>query len=299
MKVLTVFVIITLVVVAAVALLVSAGADDSNKKFHKLVGAQQQYIIPANNEQNQTNPASPNFIYINEPNYYGHNSTVRVFTLKNPADHWTVECPGCNQGDCTGVHETVSTQAKNNDCLYSTNGGPFSFVNMSTCFGPLVSNGKIVAHAPPSGTRGCLGLFKKGSRYSGNWILANDNDLARSPLLKELQQLLCGFNYLVLDGKPQYSSVTEIAPRTAVGIDGQGNLISVVADGAEATKPPEGLTLNETADLMLGFGCRFALNLDGGGSSTTFFDGSVRGCPTANDGPKCIEREVITTQCVK
>ena len=56
-------------------------------------------------------------------------------------------------------------------------------------------------------------------------------------------------------------------PRTAVGIrDGGKTLVLVVIDGRKKGVAV-GMSLRETADVMLKFGCRDALNLDGGGSS--------------------------------
>ncbi|WP_320776020.1 phosphodiester glycosidase family protein, partial [Streptomyces sp. CRN 30] len=57
------------------------------------------------------------------------------------------------------------------------------------------------------------------------------------------------------------------AVRTVAGIaDGGRRLLLVALDGAPEYR--RGLTVAETAALMLGLGARQALNLDGGGSST-------------------------------
>lgn len=60
-------------------------------------------------------------------------------------------------------------------------------------------------------------------------------------------------------------------PRTAVGIANDGRrLILVVIDGRQ--KPySDGMTLGETAELMLALGARDAINLDGGGSSALVY----------------------------
>ncbi|MDR3592277.1 MAG: phosphodiester glycosidase family protein [Negativicutes bacterium] len=55
------------------------------------------------------------------------------------------------------------------------------------------------------------------------------------------------------------------APRTALGLTKEGNLLLVVVDGRQATSA--GLTLLELAMLMQELGAVDALNLDGGGSS--------------------------------
>ena len=60
-------------------------------------------------------------------------------------------------------------------------------------------------------------------------------------------------------------------PRTAAGIGNGGRrLILAVIDGRQAPYS-DGMTLRETAELMLGLGARDAINLDGGGSSALVF----------------------------
>lgn len=66
------------------------------------------------------------------------------------------------------------------------------------------------------------------------------------------------------------ASFRERNPRTAAGIARNGRrLILAVVDGREYENA--GMTLRETADLMLALGARDAINLDGGGSTTMVF----------------------------
>lgn len=60
-------------------------------------------------------------------------------------------------------------------------------------------------------------------------------------------------------------------PRTAAGVDDQGNLLLVTVDGRQSIS--QGATLSELARVMKNLGAVDALNLDGGGSTTL----SVRG----------------------
>ena len=58
------------------------------------------------------------------------------------------------------------------------------------------------------------------------------------------------------------------APRTAIGISGEGNkLVIVVVDGRQPLYS-QGATMSELAEIMLFYGADTAMNLDGGGSST-------------------------------
>ena len=67
-------------------------------------------------------------------------------------------------------------------------------------------------------------------------------------------------------------------PRTAVGITKNGHYLFVVSDGR--TEESEGLSLYELADFMKSLGAETVYNLDGGGSSTMYFEGKVINNPT-------------------
>ena len=67
-------------------------------------------------------------------------------------------------------------------------------------------------------------------------------------------------------------------PRTAVGILEEGHYVLVVSDGR--SEESEGLSLYELAAFMQSLGVQTAYNLDGGGSSTMVFQGSVVNTPS-------------------
>ncbi len=59
------------------------------------------------------------------------------------------------------------------------------------------------------------------------------------------------------------------AQRTAIGVKEDGTLVYVCVDGrGESATYNNGITLHDLADLMLSLGCKHAVNLDGGGSTT-------------------------------
>lgn len=89
------------------------------------------------------------------------------------------------------------------------------------------------------------------------------------------------------------SLVVAKAPRTGVGVRGDGKLVMVVVDGRRKGVN-RGVDLYEFADILAELGCRDALNLDGGGSSTMVRDGKVLNRPS--DGS---ERRVSTAIVIK
>jgi LPXTG-site transpeptidase (sortase) family protein len=78
-----------------------------------------------------------------------------------------------------------------------------------------------------------------------------------------------GLNNLVTDGQPQAFAGTERAPRTAIGIGADGEVILYTVDGRQPGHSA-GLTLSELAERMGELGCVAAFTLDGGGSTTAF-----------------------------
>jgi len=78
-------------------------------------------------------------------------------------------------------------------------------------------------------------------------------------------------------------------PRTAIGIIDDLHYVFVVSDGR--TSASKGLSLYELAQFMQTLGVETAYNLDGGGSSTLYFNGKVINNPTTN-GKSIKERSV-------
>jgi len=84
---------------------------------------------------------------------------------------------------------------------------------------------------------------------------------------EDARQIVSGSQLLVADGR-NIAVGTDLAPRTAAGVDRDGRtLILLVIDGRRPAYSA-GETLPQLADEMIHLGCNWALNLDGGGSST-------------------------------
>ena len=79
------------------------------------------------------------------------------------------------------------------------------------------------------------------------------------------------------DDSYRMSSMTERHPRTAVGWNDR-TFFLVEVDGRQSNLSI-GMTLAELADYFKSLGCREAMNLDGGGSSTLWYGGRVRNHP--------------------
>lgn len=90
-----------------------------------------------------------------------------------------------------------------------------------------------------------------------------------------------------LDDTPSfvYSFGMRRNPRTMVGIDAEGGLLLVTADGRQPGYSI-GLSFTEQADVMRSLGAVSAMNLDGGGSTTMTVDSQVTNSPTDATGER-------------
>lgn len=87
-----------------------------------------------------------------------------------------------------------------------------------------------------------------------------------------VKHLLTSGPLMIYDGKVIKQEVNPFNdnrhPRTAVGITKNNHLICVVVDGRSSES--YGMSINELARVMEALGCIYAMNLDGGGSSTAW-----------------------------
>ena len=93
---------------------------------------------------------------------------------------------------------------------------------------------------------------------------------------------------LIVDTSDEVDRAKASNPRTAIGILAENHYVFVVSDGR--TEESKGLTLYELAEFMQSLGVQAAYNLDGGGSSTMVYQGSVVNRPTS--GRRIDERAV-------
>ena len=138
---------------------------------------------------------------------------------------------------------------------------------------------------------GDLAIYKDGS-----FKLIYEDQITAEQLVNDgVVNLLAFGPALVENGEITVDTNTEVGqaiasnPRTAIGIIDENHYIIVVSDGR--TSENEGLSLYQLAEVMKSYGAKTAYNLDGGGSSTLYFNGQVVNKPTTG-GNKISERAV-------
>lgn len=130
----------------------------------------------------------------------------------------------------------------------------------------------------------------------GSFTLITEGAVSASDLQQQgAVQILSFGPGLVEDGAISVSEQEEVGkakasnPRTAIGMVDDLHYVFVVSDGR--TQESTGLSLYQLAEFMQGLDVKTAYNLDGGGSSTLYFNGAVINNPTTN-GNTIKERSV-------
>lgn len=110
-----------------------------------------------------------------------------------------------------------------------------------------------------------------------------------NPNWKGVKHIISGGPYLVKNGDvfvdmtaQKLGAIGGRNPRSAIGYTSDNNLILVAVDGREGSSI--GMTLNELAKFMQSIGCIGAINLDGGGSTVMYVNGSIVNQPQQKGG---------------
>ena len=177
------------------------------------------------------------------------------------------------------VTAKTSVTAANNNAILAINGDYYG----ANTTGYVIRNGVVYRNTVrEDASNGDLAIYKDGS-----FGIVYENDVSADDLVKKgVVNLLAFGPTLVENGKIAVSSNSEVGqsmssnPRTAIGMIDKNHYIIVVSDGR--TSESAGLSLYELAEVMKSYGVKTAYNLDGGGSSTLYFNGKVINKPTTN-----------------
>ncbi len=129
----------------------------------------------------------------------------------------------------------------------------------------------------------------------GSFEIIQEEDVSAEELLENGAVQVLSFGpalvnnaSVVVSEDDEVGKAKQSNPRTAIGIIDDLHYVFVVSDGR--TEESEGLSLYELAEFMQSLGVQTGYNLDGGGSSTMYFNGEVVNNPTTNGQIK--ERKV-------
>ena len=188
----------------------------------------------------------------------------------------------------TNVTAKTSETAADNNAILAVNGDYYG----ANSTGYVIRNGVVYRDTVrEDSSNGDLAIYKDGS-----FKIIYENQISADQLVKDgVVNLLAFGPALVENGEIAVGTNEEVGqamasnPRTAIGIIDENHYIIVVSDGR--TSESKGLSLYQMAEVMKSYGVKTAYNLDGGGSSTLYFNGQVINKPTTV-GNKISERSV-------
>jgi len=178
------------------------------------------------------------------------------------------------------ITATTSDMAEENNAIFAINGDYYGFRDG----GYVLRNGVAYRETARSGENDALVIDK-----DGNLSVVAEGEVSLDSLSDQgAWQVLSFGPGLVEEGEVVVNSSSEVGkamssnPRTAIGQISDLHYVVVVSDGR--TSESAGLSLLQLAQVLKDKGCAVAYNLDGGGSSTMYFNGKVINQPTSGRG---------------
>jgi len=265
---------------------------NENSKIYEQQKNQIEQLIATSQQQSEKSDIVLEKILSNllgEPIYVhkGKHSTIKVYTLVEAGyrGYMAKVRPHTSEAlklvladdKLVSSGETTSSAAKRADAILAVNAGGH-WVNEAgklSALGTIVVDGKVKKFSN-STNLSFVGFNTSGQLVGGHFEteeeLKKNNILQGSSFLPTLLQ----------DGKKtkipsDWANARH--PRTIIGNFSNNELLFIVIDGRK-TGWSNGVTLEEVQDKLLSFKVKDAFNLDGGGSSTFYFDGKVLNKPS-------------------
>lgn len=186
--------------------------------------------------------------------------------------------------------QLTSEIARANKAVAAINGGGFPDGSQNYTgtgavpTGIIISNGEVVYKEPGSESveYDVMAFTGKGELIVGKHKLADLEKLKVKEALTFGPTLVAGGKGTIKSGDGGWG----IAPRTAIGQRADGAILLVVIDGRRVTSL--GATLKDVQNIMLENGAVNAINLDGGSSSTMFYNDEVINNPPNSLGERAV-----------
>lgn len=189
--------------------------------------------------------------------------------------------------------ETTSEIANNNGAIEAINGGAFvdktsvNWTGTGACpDGIVMSEGKKVWNSKEYEEKSDLfAITKKGILIVGQYSQKELEEL-------DVQEALSFDPALIINGnKMDMTEEGGLAPRTAIGQREDGTIILLVIDGRSLSSV--GASYTDVQEVLYKLGAINAINLDGGRSTTMYYDGNIVNSPSNTMGERTIPTAVI------
>lgn len=222
-------------------------------------------------------------VEITKERKYSANYWVAVIQIQNVSQMKAT----LSNGTYGGTRETTSHNVSANNAIVGINGSAFSYSSGKPGFDAVMLKNGVIYNKALGTSYSLMAIGSNGVMYNPPQGLS----------AKQLQSagVRDTFNFgpvLIKDGLPQpvdrknFSLTTYKDPRTVVGMVTPGKYVLLVADG-RGKGGSLGLNHSEMIQIMKSYGCTFAYNLDGGGSSTLVYRGHVLNLPSDGKERAC------------
>ena len=218
---------------------------------------------------------------------YELNSTqihVATVTIKGDA---SIKTALADETYGRNIKAKTSTTAQSVNAVLAVNGDYYGARDA----GYVIRNGQLLRSDSQDANQEDLVIYQDGS-----FEIIREGDITAQELLNKGAVQVLSFgpalienSQVAVDSSDEVGKAMASNPRTAIGIIDDKHYVLVVSDGR--TDESKGLSLKELADFMKELKVTTAYNLDGGGSSTMYFNGQIINKPTTN-GHNIEEREV-------
>jgi exopolysaccharide biosynthesis protein len=175
----------------------------------------------------------------------------------------------------------TSKIAKEKDALAAINGSFFKFndayntIDYNSVDYIRKDNKELAPDTFTSGNMRAMHQLGAIAIYRKELYILKADELKKWEKFIQADEVLTSGPVLITDGNKeemkQVSFYTTRHPRTALGKRENGDILMITVDGR--AKEASGMTLSELQSLMGWLGCRYAINLDGGGSTTMYING--------------------------
>ena len=188
--------------------------------------------------------------------------------------------------------ELTSDIAKDNNAIAAINGGGFTDKASGSLWtgtganpaGIIMSNGKIVYDGIKNENQKIesVALTKSGKLLVGPYTIKEMKKFGVTESVSFGPAMIVNGQKTINKGDGGWG----IAPRTCIAQRKDGAILLLVIDGRQVSSL--GATLREAQDVLYEYGAYNATNLDGGSSSTLFYDDDVINNPCDNLGERSV-----------
>lgn len=194
--------------------------------------------------------------------------------------------------DIQEIGDTVSTIALTNNAVAAINAGGFYDPQGTGTgrlpYGVIVHEGKFLVGGDIVGQVQVIGITRNGMLVAGNYSVQEMQKMSLTEGVTFGPPLIINGKKLITEGDGGWG----IAPRTAIGQRKDGTLLLLVIDGRQPGYSL-GATLLDVQNILYEQGAYTAANLDGGSSTTMFYNGQVVNKPCDMLGERMIPTAFI------